>query len=101
MARWALTIQELNLEIKHRSGKSNSNADALSRNPIAEVNLVETLPSVDSEEEAIPRPEVEQMTNLKAAQREDPEMRVLCQYLESDVLPTDEKEARCIVLESD
>ena len=34
LARWAMIIQELNLEIKHRSGKSNSNADALSRNPV-------------------------------------------------------------------
>ena len=33
LARWALTIQELNLIIKHRAGKLNGNADALSRNP--------------------------------------------------------------------
>ena len=33
LARWALTIQELNLIIKHRAGKLNANADALSRNP--------------------------------------------------------------------
>ena len=101
LARWALTIQELDLEIKHRSGKSNSNADALSRNPVAQVNSVETLTFVDGEEEAIPRPEVEQMAQVQAAQREDPELRVLCQYLESDVLPTDEKEARRTVIESD
>ena len=36
LARWALTIQEMNLVIKHRSGKSNTNADALSRNPVHE-----------------------------------------------------------------
>ena len=34
LARWAMTIQEMNLTIKHRSGKTNTNADALSRNPI-------------------------------------------------------------------
>ena len=33
LARWALTIQELNLIIKHRAGKLNANADALSRSP--------------------------------------------------------------------
>ena len=33
LARWALTIQELNLIIKHRAGKLNVNADALSCNP--------------------------------------------------------------------
>ena len=36
IARWALTIQELNLTLKHRAGKFNSNADALSHNPISE-----------------------------------------------------------------
>ena len=34
LARWAMTIQEMDLIIKHRSGKSNTNADALSRNPV-------------------------------------------------------------------
>ena len=29
-----MTIQEMNLLVKHRSGKSNTNVDALSRNPI-------------------------------------------------------------------
>ena len=29
-----MTIQEIDLLIKHRSGKSNTNADALSRNPV-------------------------------------------------------------------
>ena len=33
LARWAMAIQELDLDIRHRSGKSNLVADALSRNP--------------------------------------------------------------------
>ncbi len=99
MARWALTIQEMDLEIKHRSGKSNANADALSRNPI--INAVETFAMTNGEDEAIPRPDVEQMTKLKEAQRSDPELLDLCRYLEADVLPTDEKRAKRIVLESD
>ena len=33
LARWALTIHEINLTLKHRSGRQNANADALSRNP--------------------------------------------------------------------
>ena len=33
LARSALTIQEINLTLKHRSGRQNVNADALSRNP--------------------------------------------------------------------
>ena len=41
LARWALTIQEMDLTIKHKPGKANSNADALSRN-VAVVNSVTT-----------------------------------------------------------
>ena len=37
LARWALTIQDMDLVFKYRSGKSNSNADALSRNPVTQV----------------------------------------------------------------
>lgn len=33
LKRWALTIHELNLIIKHRAGKLNISADALSHNP--------------------------------------------------------------------
>ena len=32
LARWAMSIQDLDLDIKYRSGKTNVNADALSRN---------------------------------------------------------------------
>ena len=35
LARWAMIIQEMNLEIEYRSGKGNVNADALSRNPVS------------------------------------------------------------------
>ena len=34
LACWALTIQETNLTLKHRSGRQNVNTDALSRNPV-------------------------------------------------------------------
>ena len=55
LARWALTIQEMDLTIRHKPGRQNSNADALSRCPADEsqnqvcvVNTVEgdDLPSV-------------------------------------------------------
>ena len=34
LARCAMIVQELNLDIKHRPGKGNANADALSHNPV-------------------------------------------------------------------
>ena len=41
LARWSMATQELDLDIRHRAGKSNLVADALSRNPLptAEVLL--------------------------------------------------------------
>ena len=34
LARWGMAIQELDVKILHRSGKHNTNADALSRSPL-------------------------------------------------------------------
>lgn len=39
LVRWSLALQEHNLEIKHRPGVANINADALSRIPIAAITL--------------------------------------------------------------
>ena len=35
LARWGLILQDMELEIKCRSGKKNNNADALSRYPVS------------------------------------------------------------------
>ena len=37
LARWALEIQDLNLDIEYRPGKTNSNADCLSRIPVSAI----------------------------------------------------------------
>ena len=37
LCRWALALQELDIEIKYRTGSSNANADALSRVPAAQL----------------------------------------------------------------
>ena len=34
LVRWAMELAEYDFEIKHRSGRNNQNADALSRLPI-------------------------------------------------------------------
>lgn len=34
LTRWALKLQEFSYTVKHRPGKANANADALSRNPV-------------------------------------------------------------------
>ena len=48
LARWAMIIQEFDLTIKHRSGRSNMNADALFRNPIQkDVSSVLAIQAID------------------------------------------------------
>ena len=44
-----MTVQEMNLTLKHRSGKQNANADALSRNPV--IDEAKSVDSVNSCEE--------------------------------------------------
>ena len=59
LARWVLSIQEMDLVIKHRSGHMNTNADALSRNPT--VGAVESLVLLADDECCVPRTKAEKM----------------------------------------
>ena len=103
LARWALTIQEMNLMIKHWSGKKNANADALSRNP---TNVATTVCSViaehleDSCENTLPPETQQQFANIKQEQRSDPDLLPLIEYLETGKLPAGEQTSKKIVIES-
>ena len=66
LARWGMTIQELDVRILHRSGKHNVNADALSRAPVAQPEEVQ---KVSCEIVAA----VEAGDKLAALQRDDKE----------------------------
>ncbi len=39
LALWALIVQKFDLTLKHRPGKSNTDADAHSRNPVPDVEI--------------------------------------------------------------
>ena len=92
LARWALTIQEMDLTIKHKPGKANSNADALSRN-VAVVNSVTT----SEEEEEVTDQDLQ---SLREQQWEDPKLKPMLQYLTDKILPCDKAAATTIVMES-
>ncbi len=78
-----MTIQEMDLDIRHTSWKTKSSADALSRNPIPDV----TITAVQTES-----------SDFAAEQRSDRELKVFIDYLRDGTLRgDDETEARKIV----
>ena len=95
LARWGMAIQELNLKIMHRSGRKNGNADALSRSP---------LPSSDEVQDTVPERVVAAVDvgedPLPILQKRDRELAPIFTYLETGVLPPEDKLARTIALTS-
>ena len=86
LARWAMIVQEMDLDIRYRSGKSNCSADALSRNPVADA----VVSCVTAE-----------TTDFGLEQRSDSEFKPLIDYLEKGILPADDAAARKLVINSE
>ena len=95
LARWAMTIQEFNLTIKHRAGRKNQRADALSRNPAEVVpeTIVNAVTAEESSEDSLSEgtslseKEQQRVDEIRRLQREDSELMTIFQYLEDGKLP--------------
>ena len=96
LARWGMALQELDVEIFYRPGKRNSNADALSRAPLPEVG-VDGAPYGIVSAVTVGGKDV-QSPELATLQREDPQLMEVITFLETGVLPAEEKSARSLVL---
>ena len=70
-------MQEFDLVIKHRSGKNNANADALSRNPIRSDKHPSSVLTAQSTEVEL----VSHTEELRKAQSEDKELHTLIAYV--------------------
>ena len=93
LARWGMAIQELDIQIYHRSGKHNSNADALSRFPLPQhPGADEQCGVVAAIDPVIPEEE------LAGLQRGDNALNEIMTFLETGVLPADGKRAKVIAL---
>ncbi len=104
LARWALTVQEMDVTIRHKSGKRNSNADALSRCPadvqesLAEEPKDGRVCSVEGQvTDQVLLPDLKEVA---IHQQNDVDMSTMVAYLKSGALPEDVKLARRVVLES-
>ena len=93
MTRWALTIPEHDLDIMHRSGKSNRVANALSRNPLPVFSVLQFGPAVNAVQSGVTEPQVHPgqcESDIGMLQRADEDLLPIFEYryLESDVLPS-------------
>ena len=111
LARWAMAIQELDLEIKHRSGRSNASADALSRHPVDDAKVCsvtgeEDLPvgkteeSVNADTLMLSEDTQQKLSELSQLQQSCPDLKPMFMYLSDKNLPGDDKLARRITFES-
>ena len=105
-----MAVQEMNLVIEHRSGRSNAGADAFSRHPCDSVNVnAVTADRADPPEADTPvsgeRVELSDATrqklkDLSNLQKSCAELEHMYLYLCKGTVPEDEKLARKTVLES-
>lgn len=89
LAGWTMLIQQFDFDIVHRPGKSNGNADALSRR-LCDTCSLNALDSAGLQSDSVFR-----------YQRKDPDLAELIEYLEEERLPSDKIRARQILLKED
>ena len=95
LARWAMIVQEFDLTIRHRSGKTNTHADALSRNPVVEGEEVSCVRVVQTLDSATERKQAE----LVEEQEKDPDISALIQFVLKGVIPESKTLAKRLALE--
>ena len=89
LVRWALLLQQYDFDLIHCPGCQNGNADALSRRPYPNTNL-STLQQSD--------PDIDE---IHEKQQRDPDLSEIIDYIQDDILPSNDARARKILLRGD
>ena len=95
LARWVLRLQAFDFEIRHRPGKANANADALSRLPTAAAVVEATGKQKDLLLIRGPRVDLPDREELRKMQEQDPLYAQVMEYLKrprAQEAPTEVKE---------
>ena len=102
LARWGMALQELDLKVEYRPGRTNTRADALSRYPTSLLAIdrsdTQTAAVVANVRTSSSVAESGEGEKLSGRQRWDPDLLLIIRYLEDGELPQDEKTARELVL---
>lgn len=83
--RWAAQLAAFDFESKYRSGRSNKNAVALSRQPTSSANLAEQALL------STPVPVIHSSSDLRALQEADPLLKDILVYWRRQIEPTPEE----------
>ena len=100
LARWGMSLQELDVHIVYRPGRSNAKADALSRYPLEGEGSEVTMPFTLVASAMADTVSAKDGEPLSQQQRSDPDLRGIIEYLDSGALPADKASVREIVLSS-
>jgi hypothetical protein len=101
--RWVLWLQGFDYEIQYKPGKQHHNADALTRlpglkgkqRPVREKKF--SIAAV-SEEKSVVQEEATLRKKIAEMQRKQPDILAVIEYLESNKLPDDEREAKNVIV---
>ncbi|KAL5481622.1 hypothetical protein EMCRGX_G021819 [Ephydatia muelleri] len=109
-ARWWSKVYESgvkSISIMYKSGKSNTNADALSRNPVGpatqqveEVQVAAIQTDGTVAELLAAEPQQVQQVDFREEQKKDPHVMQTIRFLEEGELPQEEKQARKLALQA-
>ena len=116
-ARWWLKVYDSgtkSVEIRHRPGQENTNADALSRNPLqssaAKTDHLAVVSQIQDGkndgtvtelmERAVSTMSLGEISSLGLEQRKDQGLNDLIKYLESETLPPSDKQCRKVIAQA-